>query len=126
MFSPTILANLPLLSKGGDGVGLGTGACGKGDIGSLSPYPSVPPHLPQLHHLTRSQDSAAVAAAFFQSPASADILDRDRAVMEDTRARWDRAYVEALDFDTWGQVGNAGEAPPHAAMDSTSMHAPME
>ena len=102
-------------------------ACVKGDIVSLSPYPSVPPHLPQLRYLTRSQDSAAVAAAFFQSPARAvDILDRDRAVMEDTRARWDRAYVEALDFDTWGQVGNAGEAPPHAAMDATSMHAPME
>lgn len=25
-------------------------------------------------------------------------------VMEDTRGRWERAYVEAVDFDTWGQV----------------------
>jgi hypothetical protein len=24
--------------------------------------------------------------------------------MEDTRGRWERAYNEALDFDTWGQV----------------------
>jgi hypothetical protein len=24
--------------------------------------------------------------------------------MEDTRARWDRAFQEAVDYDTWGQV----------------------
>eukprot|EP00798_Chlamydomonas_sp_ICE-L_P032541 gene32541-17258_t len=29
--------------------------------------------------------------------------------MEDTRARWERAYLEALDFDTWGQVEEAIE-----------------
>mmetsp|Transcript_14744 Transcript_14744/g.36779 ORF Transcript_14744/g.36779 Transcript_14744/m.36779 type:complete len:300 (-) Transcript_14744:97-996(-) len=29
--------------------------------------------------------------------------------MEDTRSRWERAYVEALDFDTWGQVEEAIE-----------------
>lgn len=29
--------------------------------------------------------------------------------MEDTRARWDRAFLEALDFDTWGQVEEATE-----------------
>ncbi|GAX81391.1 hypothetical protein CEUSTIGMA_g8822.t1 [Chlamydomonas eustigma] len=29
--------------------------------------------------------------------------------MEDTRARWDRAFVEAVDFDTWGQVEEATE-----------------
>ncbi|KAL6761578.1 cytoskeletal adhesion-domain-containing protein [Haematococcus lacustris] len=29
--------------------------------------------------------------------------------MEDTRGRWDRAFGEALDFDTWGQVEEAIE-----------------
>ncbi|KAG1667414.1 hypothetical protein FOA52_004831 [Chlamydomonas sp. UWO 241] len=29
--------------------------------------------------------------------------------MEDTRARWDRAFLEAVDFDTWGQVEEATE-----------------
>ena len=93
--------------------------CVKGDIVSPSPYP---------HTLTTAesvdQEPAAVAASSFQS--TLDKQDWYRAVMEDTRARWDRAYVEALDFDTWGQVGNAGEAPRYAAMDATSMHAPME
>ncbi|EFJ50605.1 hypothetical protein VOLCADRAFT_120601 [Volvox carteri f. nagariensis] len=29
--------------------------------------------------------------------------------MEDTRARWDRAFQEAVDYDTWGQVEEALE-----------------
>jgi len=28
--------------------------------------------------------------------------------MEDTRSRWARAFVEALDHDTWGQVSAEG------------------
>ncbi len=25
-------------------------------------------------------------------------------IMEDTRCRWERAYLEALEYDTWGQA----------------------
>lgn len=35
------------------------------------------------------------------------ISDRPGA-MEDTRGRWERAYLEAVDFDTWGQVTAMG------------------
>eukprot|EP00983_Pelagomonas_calceolata_P031100 976535-Pelagomonas_calceolata.AAC.4 len=29
--------------------------------------------------------------------------------MEDTRSRWQRAYLEAMDYDIWGQVEEAIE-----------------
>ncbi|MEW5298637.1 MAG: hypothetical protein WDW36_001732 [Sanguina aurantia] len=42
--------------------------------------------------------------------------------MEDTRGRWERAYLEAVDFDTWGQVEEALEGYQRLQVAASAEH----
>lgn len=46
--------------------------------------------------------------------------------MEDTRARWDRAFQEAVDYDTWGQVrrGLSGSTHYVSGLSTTARRSP--
>ena len=60
-------------------------------VSSLNYIPEPIDHPPAL--LGPPSDSESARCTLFSGP-----------TMEDTRARWERAFVEAVDFDTWGQV----------------------